>query len=84
MWANKRYLEILQLAAQEDEALVDAALSSLLQTGEIGEGKLNTGAIRLILAEQTHATSVTDVTVVEVALSSFDELLSGNTWEVTQ
>jgi hypothetical protein len=82
--ANKRYLQILQLAAQEGEALVDAALSSLLQEGEIGEGKLTTDAIRPILAEKTQATPVTDVTVVEVALSSFDELLSGNTWEVSQ
>ena len=36
--ANKRYLEMLQLAAQEREARVDDALRSLLEQGEIGEG----------------------------------------------
>ncbi|MBD0328230.1 MAG: IS21 family transposase, partial [Pyrinomonadaceae bacterium] len=36
--ANKRYLEILQLAAQEGEALVDDALRRVLEEGEIGPG----------------------------------------------
>jgi hypothetical protein len=77
--ANKRYLQILHLAAQEGEALVDTALSYLLQEGEIGEGKLSADAIRAVLAGPARVTAVTEVTVDEVALSSFDELLSGNT-----
>jgi len=80
--ANKRYLEILQLAAQEGEALVDGALSYLLQEGEIGEGKLSTDAIRVVLAGQLPTTPVTEVAVAEVMLSSFDDLLSGDTLEV--
>lgn len=80
--ANKRYLEILQLAAQEGEALVDAALRHALEEGEIGVGKLNVTAIRRLLPET--ASPVTDVAVVEVALASFDELLGGNPAGVTQ
>jgi hypothetical protein len=82
--ANKRYLEILQLAAQEGEARVDEALRGVLEEGEIGEGKLNVDAIRLILAQQTHALPVTGIAVAEVALTIFDELLGGNTTGVTQ
>jgi hypothetical protein len=80
--ANKRYLEILELAAEEGEALVDAALRRVLEEGEIGEGKLNVDTIRRALLDE--APSVTEVAVAEVALASFDELLSGNPSGVTQ
>src|SRR5207253_3135333 len=63
--ANKRYLEILQLAAQEGEARVDDALRLVLEEGEIGEGKLSGDAIRLILAQQTQLLPVTDIAVAE-------------------
>ena len=75
--ANKRYLEILQLAAQEGELLVDHALRLALEAGEIGEGKLAVAAIRQVLQEAGRMLPVTDVAVAEVALASFDELLSG-------
>jgi len=77
--ANRRYLEILQLAAQEGEARVDDALRRLLEEGEIGEGKLNGEAIRTTLSQQPSASQVTHIAVAEVALTSFDELLSGST-----
>ena len=80
--ANKSYLQILQLAAQEGEALVDSALRRVLEEGEIGPGKLNVGALQRILSET--APPVTDVAVAEVALASFDELLAGNPTGVTQ
>lgn len=76
--ANRRYLEILQLAAEEGEALVDGALRALLEEGEIGEGKLSVEAIRLVLTETSHVLPVTDIAVAEIALASFDELLGGN------
>ena len=82
--ANKRYLEILQLAAQEGEVVVDEALRAVLEQGEIGEGKLNVEALRLVLAQEAHVLPVTDVAVAEVALASFDELLGGNATGVTQ
>lgn len=80
--ANKRYLEILQLAAKEGEAVVDAALRHALEDGEIGPGKLNVTSIRQLLPDT--APPVTDVAVAEVVLASFDELLGGNPTEVTQ
>jgi hypothetical protein len=81
--ANKRYLEILQLAALEGEARVDDALRGIMEEGEIGDGKLNVEAIRLTLTHQTRV-PVTDIDVAEVALTLFDELLGGNTAGVTQ
>jgi hypothetical protein len=80
--ANKRYLEILQLAAEEGEARVDAALRRVLEEGEIGEGKLHVNAIRRALEDE--APPVTEVAVAEVALATFDELLGGNPTGVTQ
>ena len=82
--ANKRYLEILQLAASEGEALVDGALRAVLEEGEMGEGKLSVDAIRQLLAEANHVLPVTAIAVAEVALASFDELLGGDAAGVTQ
>lgn len=82
--ANKRYLEILQLAASEGEALVDGALRAVLEEGEMGEGKLSVDAIRQVLAETNHVLPVTAIAVAEVALASFDELLGGDAAGITQ
>lgn len=76
--ANKRYLEILQVAAQDGEARVDDALRYLLEQGELGEGKLNVEAVRSLLAQKDSVPPVTLVAVTEVALASFDELLGGD------
>lgn len=73
--ANKSYLEILQLAAQEGEARVDHALRGLLEEGEIGEGKLNVEAVRAVLSQEASMPPATQIAVAEVALASFDELL---------
>jgi Mu transposase, C-terminal domain len=73
--ANKRYLEILHLAAREGEARIDDALRTLLEQGEISEGKLNREAIQALLAQDTIAPPVTQIAVAEVSLTSFDELL---------
>ena len=82
--ANKRYLEILQLAAKEGESRVDSALRGLLEDGEIGEGKLNIDAIGMVLDEESQIQPVTFIEVAEVELASFDELLGGNGAEVLQ
>jgi hypothetical protein len=75
--ANKRYLEILQMAAQDGEARVDAALRHLLEAGEIVEGKLCVAAVRALLNEEDSVPPATHIVVDEVALASFDELLDG-------
>jgi len=75
--ANKRYLEVLELAAKEGEARVDEALGHLLEQGELGEGKLNVEAVRAILAEGSAIPPATNINVVDVSPESFDKLLSG-------
>jgi hypothetical protein len=73
--ANKRYLEVLELAAKEGEARVDEALRCLLELGELGEGKLNAQAVLTMLNEHSAVPPATSIAVVEVSLASFDELL---------
>lgn len=73
--ANKRYLEILHLAAREGEARVDDALRTLLEQGEISAGKLNREAVQALLEQDAIAPPVTQVAVAEVSLNSFDDLL---------
>ncbi len=75
--ANRRYLEILQLAATEGEARVDAVLRHVLEQGEIGEGKLSIKVLEELLVADS-VLPVTDVAVAEIALASFDELLGGS------
>jgi hypothetical protein len=81
--ANKRYLELLQLAATEGEARVDEALRCLLEQGELGEGKLNAEAVAALLQADTELPPATSVGVTQVSLTSFDELLGGGS-EVVQ
>jgi Mu transposase, C-terminal domain len=75
--ANKRYLEILELAAKEGEARVDEVLRCLLEQGELGEGKLNAEAVLTLLQEKDAIAPATSIDVAEVSLASFDELLGG-------
>ena len=75
--ANKRYLEVLELAAKEGESQVDEALRHLLEQGELGVGKLNAKAVLAILKENSVLPPATSIDVAEVSLASFDELLGG-------
>jgi len=75
--ANKRYLEILDLAAKEGEVRVDEALRSLLEMGKSGEGKLNAETVRTMLLAGDVPVAVTSIDIAEVSLSGFDELLCG-------
>ncbi|HZU25566.1 MAG TPA: IS21 family transposase [Bryobacteraceae bacterium] len=81
--ANKRYLEILEVAAKDGEARVDEVLRHLLEEGELGEGKLNAETIRTLINEDTVLPPATAVNVAPVSLATFDELLGG-TAEVLQ
>jgi hypothetical protein len=75
--ANKRYLELLEIAAKQGEARVDDALRCLLEQGEIGEGKLSAEAVLALLNEEGNLLPATHIAVADVSLSSFDELLGG-------
>jgi hypothetical protein len=77
--ANKRYLQILQVAAQDGEARVDSALRCLLEQRELGEGELSPAAVRALMEQHDGITPVTEVDVAEVSLAGFDELLGGPT-----
>lgn len=81
--ANKRYLELLEIAAKQGEARVDNALRCLLEEGEMGEGKLNADAVLAFLNQESNLAPATGIAVTEVSLASFDELLGG-TSEVVQ
>jgi hypothetical protein len=81
--ANKRYLELLEIAAKQGEARVDDALRCLLEQGEMGEGKLSAEAVLALLNEESNLLPATHIAVADVSLSSFDELLGG-TSEVVQ
>jgi hypothetical protein len=55
----------------------DPQLRSLLEEGEIGEGKLHADAVRVMLSQAAGDLPVTSIAVAGVALASFDELLGG-------
>lgn len=74
---NKRYLELLEIAAKQGEARVDDALRCLLEQGEISEGKLSTDAVLALLNEESNLLPATHIAVTDVSLASFDELLGG-------
>jgi hypothetical protein len=73
--ANKRYLEILQLAAREGEVRVDHALRCLLERHEIDESTVDAAAVLGLLSNEDKLPDATCVEVAEVSLASFDELL---------
>lgn len=81
--ANKRYLEILEVAAKDGEVRVDEALRCLLEQGEISEGKLNAEAVGAMLHQADLLPPATHVAVADISLAIFDELL-GSGSEVLQ
>ncbi|MEA2081940.1 MAG: IS21 family transposase [Elusimicrobiota bacterium] len=72
--ANKEYLKILELAAQETETGVDEALRRLLDRREI----ISAEAIENILKSKTEITAKRDVYVAETNLAGYDDLITGN------
>ena len=57
------------------EARVDEALRCLLEQGGMGEGKLSSEAVLILLNENRAIPPATSIEVAEVSLASFDELL---------
>lgn len=70
--ASKQYLRILELAAKESEAKIDASLQVLLGKGEASSGLITVEALQEAIAE--HGTLGKDVEVATVDLRLFDEL----------
>ena len=73
---DRRYLEILELAAKEGEARVENALRLLLQT-ETGKPTIvNRELFREFIDRCDQAPDITDVHIADVSLASFDQLFS--------
>src|SRR4051795_4672834 len=71
---DRRYLEILEMAARQGEALVDDALRLLLQSDSGRQVIVSAGAFSDFLQRCEQAPDITDVHVAEVSLAIFDEL----------
>lgn len=69
--AAKEYLQVLYLAATEDETKVDQALQILFDRAEM----ISSDAVKAILDSEQSQWSVEDVSVQDVDLLTYDELL---------
>jgi hypothetical protein len=74
--SDRRYLEILQLAAREGEARVDDALRLLLASPAGQQTIVNREAFAEFLQRCEQALDITDVHIAEVCLASFDQLFT--------
>ncbi len=69
--AAKEYLKILELAARKSESGVDKALHILIDSGET----IGSAAVSDLLESDMAIVPVTNVTIPDVKLSVYDELL---------
>ena len=74
--SDRRYLEILHLAAREGEARVDDALRLLLQTVAGQQTIVDKRSFEEFLERCEQAPDFGDVYIAEVSLASFDQLFS--------
>ncbi len=70
--ASRRYLEILHLAARENESAVDAALGLLIERGECPDAE----AVKLLVEAGYEGGRPLDIKIDAVELSGYDVLLS--------
>jgi hypothetical protein len=73
---DRRYLQILELAAKEGEARVDDALRLLLASESGIRTMTDQEAFCEFMRRCEQAPEIADVTIPEVSLTSFDQLLS--------
>ena len=74
---DRRYLQILEMAAKEGEARVEDALRLLLASDSGKQSIADRERFEQFLKGCEQAPAITDIAVPEVPLSSFDQLLSG-------
>ena len=74
--ANKEYLRILQLAAQEGESKVEGGLQVLLEKGESKGAMITVEAVQEAMGE--NRSTPTEVKIASVDLQIFDELCGGD------
>jgi hypothetical protein len=75
---DRRYLQILELAAKQSEAQVDDALRLLLASKCGKQTIADPAAFEQFLKRCRQAPEIADVAIPEVSLASFDQLLSGS------
>jgi hypothetical protein len=68
---NKHYLKILELAAKDNEALVNESLRFLINRG----GEIHFEIVEAMVKSQLEPPAVTDVEVEQVDLRIYDQLL---------
>jgi len=68
---NKHYLKILELAAKNNEALVNESLRFLINQG----GEIQFEIVEAMVKSQLEPPAVTDVKVEQVDLRIYDQLL---------
>ena len=73
---ERRYLEILELAAKEGQARVEDALRLLLASASGRQTIADKEAFKLFLERCDRAPTIIDIPIEEVSLLSFDQLLS--------
>jgi hypothetical protein len=78
--ADREYVRILQVAALEGEARVEAALAKLLEHRQ----PLSEQAVRTLLGKETPLSVAAQVSVAAVDLRMYDELLEGASWESSE
>jgi hypothetical protein len=77
--ANKEYVKILYTAAMDGESLTESAIRWLLSEGET----VSAYTIKELVAQNSRLPAVTDVFIQDVALTTYDELLTHTGKEVT-
>lgn len=70
--ANKEYVKILHIASSEGESLVEAAIKELL----LREETLSTQSIMELVIKESSLPKATDVSIDEIELGIYDELLT--------
>ena len=78
--ADKQYLRILELAARENESLVELAIGHLCELGQA----MSFEAVEALVLTGHQAAAPTAVRVDEVDLSAYDQLLEGGIAPVGQ
>ncbi len=73
---DRRYLQILEMAAKEGEARVEDALRLLLSSERGKQIITDKDAFEQFLSRCEQAPAISDVAIPEVSLTSFDQLLS--------
>lgn len=73
---DRRYLEILELAAKQGETRIEDALRLLLQTAAGKQTIVNKEAFSEFLNRCEQVPAITDVHIAEVSLANFDQLFS--------